>query len=207
LKSEEEIKKYMSFNLRWLGTSCFQMILPGDAHILLDPHIDHSPDPPITSDEIKRCDYLFLTHGHWDHVLDVGKLADRLAPPIFCNKATAAAIVEHQKVDRRLIHEVTADDIVRNSGFSIEVRRGVHVDQDREYRRLTGRDLPGEREIADPLERLKAIVKASSGTDRHRKYLPLALHRQLQHAEYRYRWKQPGWLLLTMLLFLQWYSH
>ncbi len=156
----------MTVALRWLGTSCFQMVLPNDVHIMLDPHMDHSPDPPVTSDQIERCDYLFLTHGHWDHVLDVGKLAGRLAPPIFCNQATAAAIVEHQKVDRRLIHEITIGDVVAKSGFSVEVRRGVHVNQAREYRRLTGRDLPGEREIADPFERLKAIVKASTGTDR-----------------------------------------
>ena len=94
----------MTLKLKWLGTSCFQMVLPDDVHIVLDPHLDHSPTSPITSDQIDRCDYLFLTHGHWDHVLDVGKLATRFAPPIYCNQSTAAAIVEHQQVDEALIH-------------------------------------------------------------------------------------------------------
>lgn len=155
----------MSFNLRWLGTSCFQLVLSENVHILLDPHMDHSPNCPLTSDQIEHCDYMFLTHGHWDHVLDVGKLAERLRPPIFCNQETAAAIVEHQQVDKTLINVVTTTDIIERPGVITEVLPGVHVDAAREYKRQTGMDLPSEEAFADPLERLRAIMRATSGTD------------------------------------------
>ena len=155
----------MTFNLRWLGTSCFQLVLPGDVHILLDPHMDHSPNSPLTSDQIDRCDYMFLTHGHWDHVLDVGKLAERLRPPIFCNQETATAIVKHQRVDKTLINIVTAADIIERPAVITEVLPGVHVNAAREYKRQTGMDLPGEESFADPLERLRAIMRETNGTD------------------------------------------
>ena len=156
----------MTFKLRWLGTSCFQMVLPGDVHIMLDPHMDNSPNCPLAPDQIDRCDYMFLTHGHWDHVLDVSKLAKRLRPSIFCNQVTADAIVAHQQVNKKLIHTITTDDTVERPGVTVEVLPGVHVNAAREYKRQTGRDLPGEEAFADPTERLKAIMRETSGTDR-----------------------------------------
>jgi len=108
----------MSLKIKWLGTACFQIILPCDIHIVLDPFMDDSVNCAITSDIIGRCDYIFLTHGHFDHVLDVGKLASRFAPPIYCNAATAETLVEHQGVDPALIHRITAGDEVDRPGFN-----------------------------------------------------------------------------------------
>ncbi len=163
----------MTLKLRWLGTSCFQMVLPDDIHILLDPHLDHSTYSTITSDQIDRCDYLFLTHGHWDHVLDVGKLADRMKPPIFCNQTTAAAIVKHQQVDEALIHYISAGNVIEEVGFQVEVLPGVHVNAVREYKRQTGRDLPDEKDVPDPLERLKTITSVLRGSDQFPEEYPL----------------------------------
>lgn len=163
----------MAFKLRWLGTACFQMVLPGDIYIVLDPHMDHSPNSPIASDQIDRCDYLFLTHGHWDHVLDVGKLAKRFAPPIFCNQVTATAIVKHQQVAETLIHEITVNDVIDRPGMKVEVMEGVHVNADREFKRQTGRELPAEEDFSDPLERLRVILRELQGIDQFPEEYPI----------------------------------
>ena len=163
----------MSFHLRWLGTSCFQLVLPGDVHILLDPYMDHSPNCPLMSDQIDRCDYIFLTHGHWDHVLDVGKLAKRLRPPIFCNQETATAIADHQAVDKPLINVVTAADVIKRPGVTTEVLTRVHVNTAKEYKRQTGKELPGEEGVAGSLERLRTFMQKTSGTDQFPEAYPL----------------------------------
>jgi len=155
----------MSLKIKWLGTACFQIILSGDIHIVLDPYMDDSVNCAITSDIIGRCDYIFLTHGHFDHVLDVGKLASRFTPPIYCNAATAETLVEHQGVDPALIHQITSGDEVDIRGFKAEVFPGVHMNLSNEFKRLTGKEMPEPGEFDDPVDRLKAITKAFNGTD------------------------------------------
>ena len=156
----------MSVDLRWLGTACFQMVLPGGIRILLDPHMDNAFNCPVVSDDIDGCDYIFLTHGHWDHVLDAGKLAARFAPEIFCNQDSAGAIVKYQQVDPALINPLNVGDSIEQPGFTVEILPGVHSNSAKEYKRLTGKSLPGPNLFNDPVEWLRAVKRLTCGTDR-----------------------------------------
>jgi L-ascorbate metabolism protein UlaG (beta-lactamase superfamily) len=42
---------------------------------LTDPYLDDSFSVPLKAKDIERADYIFVTHGHFDHVLDVSKIA------------------------------------------------------------------------------------------------------------------------------------
>jgi L-ascorbate metabolism protein UlaG (beta-lactamase superfamily) len=154
-----------------MGTSCFELILSRDVHIMLDPYMDDSHNSPITTEEIARCDYIFLTHGHWDHVLDVGKLANRFFPKIFCNSATSGALIEHQQIAPELITEITIGDTVKEQKFIVEVLLGVHTNAAREYKRLTGKDMPKPEDFKDEKERLREIIRTANGNAQmHEKY-------------------------------------
>jgi L-ascorbate metabolism protein UlaG (beta-lactamase superfamily) len=62
--------------INYYGHSCFSVVA-GGKHILFDPFItgnDLAKD--INIDEIKA-DYIFVSHGHYDHVLDVETIANR----------------------------------------------------------------------------------------------------------------------------------
>ena len=131
----------MSFQMRWLGTACFEILLPNHQTIVIDPYVDDSVTAPITSDQFEGCDYIFITHGHYDHVLDAGKLANRFSPKICCSDVAASSLIGHQGVDPALINRVKAGDVIREEALSVEVVRGVHVDFATEYRRLTGHHL------------------------------------------------------------------
>ncbi len=130
----------MAFRIRWLGTACFQIHLDNGKTILIDPFLDDSVGAPIRSEEIEGCDAILLTHGHYDHVLDVGKLARRFRPSIYCSQEVAGVLSRHQEIDPGRFTPVTAGDTIESDGFRVEVVRGVHVDFASEYRRLTGRD-------------------------------------------------------------------
>lgn len=55
----------------------FLEILTGDYTILIDPFISGNPVCDITKEDIKKCDYIILTHGHGDHYGDTDFLAKK----------------------------------------------------------------------------------------------------------------------------------
>ncbi|MBW1680766.1 MAG: MBL fold metallo-hydrolase [Deltaproteobacteria bacterium] len=154
----------MALHMRWLGTACFEMVWPGGATVVTDPYVDDAVRAPIRSDGFEGCDMIFITHGHFDHVLDAGKLAARFSPKIYCSREAKAALSEHLQVDPSLIRPVSAGDVVREGGFTCEVVPGVHVDFVKEFKRLTGRD-PFE-DTSDLRTVIRNTLMTMLGTDR-----------------------------------------
>jgi L-ascorbate metabolism protein UlaG (beta-lactamase superfamily) len=152
----------MAFTIRWLGTACFEIRLENQKTILIDPYLDDSANAPIGSGQMEGCDSIFLTHGHYDHVLDVGKMARRFQPSIYCSREVADALIEHQGIDLERFVPITAGDTVEKDGFHAEVVRGVHVDFIAEYRRLTGNDIVSDGG-GDFMEMMRSGLKAFLG--------------------------------------------
>ncbi len=131
----------MRFDIRWLGTACFEIRMENEKSIVIDPYLDDSVSAPIGSNHVEGCDYIFITHGHYDHVLDVGKLVRKFNSRVYCSREVSQTLINHQEIDPEFFHPITAGDVIKNEGFSTEVVRGVHVDFVAEYHRLTGGDL------------------------------------------------------------------
>ncbi len=154
----------MPIKMRWLGTACFEIVLPNRKTLIIDPYLDDSISAPITSDDLKACDFIFLSHGHYDHVLDVGKLAKRFNPKIFCSHVVAGSLMESLGVAPGLITRVKAGEVIREEGLLVEVLEGFHVDFAKEYKRLTGHDLTtGGR---DPMAMIKKAIMLVFGSER-----------------------------------------
>ncbi|MBI4832871.1 MAG: MBL fold metallo-hydrolase [Candidatus Lindowbacteria bacterium] len=131
----------MSFEIKWLGTACFEIRIESEKSIVIDPYIDDSVSVPFTSDRIEGCDYIFITHGHYDHVLDAGKLANKFNPEIFCSREVAGALIEHQGIEPDRFTHIASGDVVERGGMRAEIVQGVHVDFVATYQRITGGDL------------------------------------------------------------------
>lgn len=70
--------------VRFLGQSCFEMSY-GGKYLLFDPFVSANPlAGHISLDEIKA-DYILLTHGHADHVLDAEAIGRRTGAHIISN--------------------------------------------------------------------------------------------------------------------------
>ena len=132
----------MGFRIRWLGTACFEIKLDQGKTILIDPYLDDSVSAPIGSDQIEGCDAILITHGHYDHILDVGKMVQRFRPSIFCSREVADALIEHQNVDAEQFTAITAGDtdddgqmdswrdkglVVENRALGVELDAAVHL--------------------------------------------------------------------------------
>ena len=74
----------MSLTITWLGHSTFSIDVDG-AQIVVDPFLKpHNPVALVTADEV-AADFILLTHGHRDHVVDAVALAQRTGAHVISN--------------------------------------------------------------------------------------------------------------------------
>ncbi len=73
----------MPLEFTWLGHGSWS-IAAGAHQILLDPFLDDSPTAPVRSDEV-AADFILVSHGHFDHVADVVKIARRTGAVVIAN--------------------------------------------------------------------------------------------------------------------------
>ena len=59
--------------LRFLGHSCFQLFGP-DHSLLFDPFLRNNPQQILQPQDI-RCQHIFISHGHQDHLGDAAEIA------------------------------------------------------------------------------------------------------------------------------------
>lgn len=70
----------MATELTWLGHGTW-LISSGNHRLVLDPFLDDSPVAPIKADAVEA-DFILVSHGHFDHVADVEKIARRTGATI-----------------------------------------------------------------------------------------------------------------------------
>ena len=75
----------MPLTFTWFGHSVWSIATPQHT-LLVDPFFDDNPAAPCKADSV-AADFIFLTHGHFDHVSDAAQIAKRTG-------ATVVAIYE-----------------------------------------------------------------------------------------------------------------
>ncbi|MBW2623919.1 MAG: MBL fold metallo-hydrolase [Deltaproteobacteria bacterium] len=154
----------MSIRLRWLGYVCFEIIRPSGKVLVIDPYIDYSPTAPIKCQEVTGADYIALTHGHYDHVTDVGPLAEKYDSKVICSSQVAEPLANFFKLDPARMIKVTAGNTIDFEDLSIEVKKAEHISLlpvfQAAYKRITGEDADPKLSLA---ELNKAVARASAG--------------------------------------------
>lgn len=113
----------MAASITWLGHATFELVLPDERCILIDPWIEANPACPKTLKTPSRCDMILLTHGHADHVGDVAQLVRAFDPPVIGNVELCAAL--ERQIGKGRFHGM-------NTGGTQTVDR-VHVSLTRAY--------------------------------------------------------------------------
>ena len=70
----------MSLSITWHGHATFSMNVNG-AKLVIDPFFDHNPAAKTKAVDVEA-DYILLTHGHSDHILDALPIARRTGAKI-----------------------------------------------------------------------------------------------------------------------------
>jgi len=64
-------------HLHYHGHATFTLTTDDDTGILIDPFFDDSPVADMSADEVQDIDFIFVTHGHQDHIDDAMPIARR----------------------------------------------------------------------------------------------------------------------------------
>lgn len=73
----------MSVKVTWFSHACI-LIETGDARLLVDPFLSGNPLAAANADAI-QADYIFVSHGHGDHLGDAVKIAERTGATVISN--------------------------------------------------------------------------------------------------------------------------
>lgn len=73
----------MPTELTWLGHATWS-IRTGHYTLLIDPFLDDSPIATVKSGEV-AADFILVSHGHFDHMADVVKIAERTGATVISN--------------------------------------------------------------------------------------------------------------------------
>lgn len=78
--------------ITWLGTAGFR-IRAGDASVLIDPYLTRNPgaipQQPLTPEDLGPADAILVSHGHFDHIMDVPAIARHTGARVFCGTTAA----------------------------------------------------------------------------------------------------------------------
>lgn len=88
----------LGVRLRWLGCACFELDFNGMT-VVTDPWITPNPRTALTWQTIEKCDCIAVTHGHFDHILDIPPLARKFDPRILCPENTAVPLMKWADVN------------------------------------------------------------------------------------------------------------
>lgn len=112
--------------VKWYGTAALTFSAGGKT-ILFDPFLPMNrnlPQPDLS--ELADCGDIFITHGHFDHLIDVPKVVASGGGPVFCSK-TAAETLTREGVKEADIIVVKPGDLIERGPFRIAVYRGKHI--------------------------------------------------------------------------------
>lgn len=121
---------------RWLGVAGIELRANGQT-LLIDPFLTRfplwrmgfgrvRPDRKRIAEQIPHCDFVLVTHAHWDHLMDVPEVvrntgATALGSPHTCRLLVASGVEAGQ------IQEIGVGNELTLGNFQVEVLPAEHI--------------------------------------------------------------------------------
>jgi L-ascorbate metabolism protein UlaG (beta-lactamase superfamily) len=112
--------------IKWYGTATLSFETEGKT-ILFDPFFPMNPDLPTPDmKELAACGDIFITHGHFDHLIDVPQVIASGGGPVFCSTEAAKTLIR-EGVAQSSINVIGHGDQIERGPFKITAFRGKHI--------------------------------------------------------------------------------
>ena len=87
--------------IKWFGHAAFSITTPKGKVLLVDPWLKNPLNPEAKGDKnpvdaIAKCDYILLTHGHFDHVGETVEIAKKTGAKLVANFELGTNLVKLQ---------------------------------------------------------------------------------------------------------------
>jgi L-ascorbate metabolism protein UlaG (beta-lactamase superfamily) len=116
--------------IKWLGTAAIAYT-QNDKTIIFDPFCGLNKKLGcVTPEELAAYGNIFITHGHFDHLLDVPAILAAGKASVYCSKIAAQNLID-RGVQPGRIHIVVPGNTIIDGPFSIRVLAGKHIIFDR----------------------------------------------------------------------------
>lgn len=118
--------------LRWLGTAGFDITSSQD-RILIDPYLSRNlkafPFQPLKPRQFESVDAIFLTHGHFDHALDVPEIARLSGAKVYASRETCKRL-QGSGVEPSQLEPLSDNACFEVGAFKVKAIPSEHVDFD-----------------------------------------------------------------------------
>ena len=109
--------------LTWFGTAGFK-IESGEHTLLIDPYFTRNskafPRQPLKASDIQTADQILITHGHFDHILDVPEIAENTNAMVYCGRGVDQTLIQNG-LNPDHIHRVRTDgEAFRLDGLKVQ---------------------------------------------------------------------------------------
>lgn len=115
---------------RWLGVAGIELRV-SDTVLVIDPYFTRAtfryvwwgrvfPDVQKIKRHLPTCDYVLITHPHWDHVMDAGEIL-RYSGAQGYGSLNACRLMVITGASGKNVHEIKAGDHLKLGPFSIDV--------------------------------------------------------------------------------------
>jgi L-ascorbate metabolism protein UlaG (beta-lactamase superfamily) len=112
--------------IKWYGTATLAYEAE-DQTILFDPFFPMNPALPTPNlKELAGYGEIFITHGHFDHLIDVPAVVEAGGGPVFCS-AEAAETLGREGVAQSKTNVIGPGDQIERGPFKITAFRGKHI--------------------------------------------------------------------------------
>lgn len=124
-----------SSRLRWLGTAGLEISI-GDTILAIDPFFTRPslrevlfgrmrPDGELAAALMPRCDYVLITHPHYDHLMDVPNVVRQTKAQAF-GSSNSCALLALLGVPEEKIREIKPEDHLTLGDIRCEVLHAEH---------------------------------------------------------------------------------
>lgn len=114
---------------QWLGTAGFRIEHAGKV-ILIDPYLTRNekamPVQDLEPEDMADADYIFISHGHFDHLLDVPQILDVSQALIYCSEV-AEETLEQKGVSGTRIRRSEGGASLDFETFTVKVASSRHI--------------------------------------------------------------------------------
>lgn len=112
--------------IKWYGTAAVSLTSERRS-ILFDPFLSLNKRlSRFSAGELAEAGEILITHGHFDHLIDVPKVMAAGNAPVYCSDGAASSLLR-EKVSRDRIAVVRPGDSFRLGPFKVTVFKGRHI--------------------------------------------------------------------------------